>query len=376
MLAGDGAGALGSLRRQYDYGVDPLSVFRSLLETVHGVTLAKVGTPEDAAQPAEERAARREWAGTLSFPALHRLWQLFLKGHDEVAHAALPIEAAEMALLRAIHASTLPDPGELARQIASGKIAAPVAAPTAAPAPSDPAPEPVAASAFPATFAALVDALENNGALGIAAKLRHGARVVGYDPPALVLSGSRPMSADTLGDLNGALKSLSGQAWRVSFADSAGAPTLRETEDAAEEAAKAAILETPIIKAAFDAFPESVLEKLAGQTEHVMKNLDEILAMAQNVQNELAKAQENLDTIEVEGASGGGLVKVKASAKGRIIGIAIDDSLIQVSEKQMLEDLLTAAFNDARAKADAVSGSEMSKMTSGLPLPPGFKLPF
>jgi DNA-binding YbaB/EbfC family protein len=107
-----------------------------------------------------------------------------------------------------------------------------------------------------------------------------------------------------------------------------------------------------------------------------MKNIDEILAMAQNVQSELAKAQEQLDTIEVEGASGGGLVKVKASAKGRIIGIAIDDSLLQVSEKQMLEDLLAAAFNDARAKADAASGAEMSKMTAGLPLPPGFKLPF
>ena len=107
-----------------------------------------------------------------------------------------------------------------------------------------------------------------------------------------------------------------------------------------------------------------------------MKNIDEILAMAQNVQNELQKAQDQLDTIEVEGVSGGGLVKVKASAKGRIITIAIDDSLIEVSEKQMLEDLLAAAFNDARTKADAVSGAEMSKMTSGLPLPPCFKLPF
>ena len=107
-----------------------------------------------------------------------------------------------------------------------------------------------------------------------------------------------------------------------------------------------------------------------------MKNLDEILAMAQNVQSELQKAQDQLDTIEVEGVSGGGLVKVKASAKGRIINIAIDDSLIEVSEKQMLEDLLAAAFNDARTKADAVSGAEMSKMTSGLPLPPGFNLPF
>lgn len=107
-----------------------------------------------------------------------------------------------------------------------------------------------------------------------------------------------------------------------------------------------------------------------------MKSIEDIMAMAQNVQDELQKAQANLDTIEVEGVSGGGLVKVKASAKGRIIGVAIDDSLMQPSEKQMLEDLVAAAFNDARTKADAASSTEMGKLTSGLPLPPGFKLPF
>lgn len=107
-----------------------------------------------------------------------------------------------------------------------------------------------------------------------------------------------------------------------------------------------------------------------------MKSLDDILKMAQNVQEEMTKAQASLDTIEVEGAAGGGLVKVRATAKGRILGIEIDDSLLSVSEKQMLEDLITAAFNDARTKADNVSSAEMSKMTSGIPLPPGFKLPF
>ena len=102
-----------------------------------------------------------------------------------------------------------------------------------------------------------------------------------------------------------------------------------------------------------------------------MKNLDEILAMAQNVQNELQKAQANLDTIEVEGVSGGGLVKVKASAKGRIIGIAIDDSLMQPLEKGMLEDLLAAAINDAAQKLERHSAEKMSKVTAGLNLPPG-----
>ena len=97
---------------------------------------------------------------------------------------------------------------------------------------------------------------------------------------------------------------------------------------------------------------------------------------AQNVQAELQKAQETLETIEVEGASGGGLVKIRASAKGRIISVSIDESLLQPSEKTMLEDLVAAAFNDARAKADQASASEMAKMTAGLPLPPGFKMPF
>ena len=107
-----------------------------------------------------------------------------------------------------------------------------------------------------------------------------------------------------------------------------------------------------------------------------MPSFEDIMAMAQNAQAELQKAQDNLDSVEVEGAAGGGLVKVRATAKGRIISLAIDDSLMSVSEKAMLEDLITAALNDAKAKADAAAGEEMSKMTSGMALPPGFKLPF
>ena len=107
-----------------------------------------------------------------------------------------------------------------------------------------------------------------------------------------------------------------------------------------------------------------------------MPDFDEIMKMAQNAQAELMKAQDNLDNITVDGASGGGLVKIRASAKGRIVSVEIDESLLQPSEKQMVEDLVTAAINDARAKADQAAQAEMSKMTSGLQLPPGFKLPF
>jgi len=107
-----------------------------------------------------------------------------------------------------------------------------------------------------------------------------------------------------------------------------------------------------------------------------MKSLDDILKIAQNVQEQMGQAQANLDGIEVEGVAGGGLVKIRATAKGRILGVAIDESLLNPSEKQIVEDLVVAAINDARTRADAVANEEMTKMTSGLPLPPGFKLPF
>ena len=107
-----------------------------------------------------------------------------------------------------------------------------------------------------------------------------------------------------------------------------------------------------------------------------MPSLDEIMKMAEAAQAQLAQAQDNLDKVEVEGASGGGLVKVRATAKGRILGIDIDDSLIVPSEKSMLEDLIAAALNDARAKAAAAANEQMKTMTEGLPLPPGFKMPF
>ena len=105
-------------------------------------------------------------------------------------------------------------------------------------------------------------------------------------------------------------------------------------------------------------------------------DLNKLMEMAQNAQSELQRATQNLESIEVEGVSGGGLVKIRATAKGTILGVDIDESLLQPSEKAMLEDLIAAGLNDARAKADQAANAEMQKVTSGLPLPPGIKLPF
>jgi hypothetical protein len=111
-----------------------------------------------------------------------------------------------------------------------------------------------------------------------------------------------------------------------------------------------------------------------------MKSIEEMMKAAQEaaqtVQKQMEEAQAKLESLRVEGQSGGGLVKVQATAKGRILGVSIDDSLIKPEDKQMLEDLIAAAFNDARERADRVAQEEMGKMGAGLQLPPGFKLPF
>jgi nucleoid-associated protein EbfC len=110
-----------------------------------------------------------------------------------------------------------------------------------------------------------------------------------------------------------------------------------------------------------------------------VKSMEEMIKAAQQaaetISKQMGEMQGKLDGIEVEGAAGGGLVKIRCTAKGRVIGVAIDDSLLVPADKGILEDLIAAAFNDARAKADAVSGEEMARMQQGMGLPPGFKLP-
>lgn len=108
-------------------------------------------------------------------------------------------------------------------------------------------------------------------------------------------------------------------------------------------------------------------------------DMEELMRQAQQaaetIQKQMSDVQVKLDSLEVEGTSGGGLVKIRATAKGRILSVSIDDSLIVPEEKQMLEDLVTAAFNDARTKADQAAEAEMQKAQSGMGLPPGLKLP-
>ena len=255
LLAGDGPAALAALRGQYDLGVDPVGVFRGLLETCHGVTRAKVGGQQDSALSAEEREAFADWASGMGFATLHRLWQLLLKGHGEVVTAPMPLEAAEMALLRIVHASSLPDPGELARRVASGES---FAAGTAQ-APTATAEEQQPLLALPDSFNGLISLLEKSGKHWLAQKLHDAVGLVRYAPPDLVIRPTQKLEADFARDLGAALKIATGEAWSISIADGPSEPSLLEKEKAADQAQHDAIMALPVVQAAFEAFPDAEL---------------------------------------------------------------------------------------------------------------------
>ena len=258
LLAGDAPGALAALAEQHDLGVEPVALIKGLLETCHAITVVKAGAPHDATQSEEEREACDQWAASLSFPVLHRLWQLLLKGHEEITRASDPGEAADMAVLRIIHASQLPDPASLIRQLESGAaIARAVAAPAgAAPtAPSAANPEP----ALPADYRALVEFLMHNGKPHLAQQLYDFAGLLRYAPGELVIRPMKPLPGDFARDLALVLKAQTGINWQVEIADGDAEPSLLEQDRRAEADARDAILVTPTVKAALEAFPGAEL---------------------------------------------------------------------------------------------------------------------
>lgn len=107
-----------------------------------------------------------------------------------------------------------------------------------------------------------------------------------------------------------------------------------------------------------------------------MKNLAGLMKQASEMQHKMEEMQAKLAALEIEGAAGAGLVTVRLSGKGAMKGIVIDPKLAQPSETEMLQDLIVAAHNDAKRKLEAVAAEEMGKVTGGLQLPGGMKLPF
>jgi DNA-binding YbaB/EbfC family protein len=107
-----------------------------------------------------------------------------------------------------------------------------------------------------------------------------------------------------------------------------------------------------------------------------MKNLGQMMKQAQEMQSKMTEMQDKLAEMEVMGSSGAGMIEITLTGKSDVRKIKIDSSLLDPSDSEVLEDLIVAAFNDAKAKVEAKVSDRMLEMTGGLQLPPGFKLPF
>ena len=107
-----------------------------------------------------------------------------------------------------------------------------------------------------------------------------------------------------------------------------------------------------------------------------MKNLGQMMKQAQQMQAKMADMQAKLGDMEISGAAGGGMVAVTLNGRGEMRKLKIDRSLVDPDDVEVLEDLIVAAFNDAKAKVEGQMQEEMAKLTGGLNLPAGFKLPF
>ncbi|UAK23438.1 DNA polymerase III subunit gamma/tau [Sphingomonas nostoxanthinifaciens] len=258
LLAADVPGVLAAVAQQDALGVEPAALLRGLLEVVHGVTRAKVGGAEDPALSVEERQAYADWASRLGFVALHRLWQLLLKGHAEVLGAPGPREAVEMALLRVVHASQLPDPGDLAKRLQAGEPLGTAPAPSVSQ-PEPPPPAPVAA--LPDTPEAFHALLQQKGALRLAACFEE-ARVIRFAPPEIVLAESRAIGPGFVQEVLACINPKFGESglrWEISVAQGLGKASMREQERAQEQAARDAILDAPMVAAVRAAFPDAEL---------------------------------------------------------------------------------------------------------------------
>ena len=256
MLAGEGAQLLTLVAQQFALGVEPLALLRGCMELTHRIAVAQLGQGASDAVSAEEREAIEGWAKGLSAGQLHRLWQLLLKGYDEVRMAPDPLVSAQMALLRVMHAADMPDPGTLARKL-DELASRPVQASPAGTLADSPGAPPAADAAPP--WEALIAAVEREAGMLLASKMKMQVRVVELAPGRLRYAQPPGFREDLVPDLRDGLFKATGTRWLVERCEDEGLPTLVELEQAAQAAAQAALLRDPLVEAAFAAFPGAEL---------------------------------------------------------------------------------------------------------------------
>ena len=278
IVSGDGPVAIDILRDGYARGLDPLAQIRALMSLAHGVALTRISRSHDPALTAEDRAAIDGWAAQIGMAKVQRLWQMLLRAHAEVASAGDALMSAEMAVLRVVHAGTLPDPDALARLLAGAPAALPPSAapppPALAPAvgPHDASPAPAADAnsngppeslpaasppSPPATLAELADRLADAGHHGAASLLRREGRLVGLTGDTLLLARTPAIDDTAIGRLTVALRAALGNQWVAALSDEEGAPTLAEARAMAAAEDEARLRAHPLVDAALRQFPDA-----------------------------------------------------------------------------------------------------------------------
>ena len=254
LLEGEPQKLLNAIADQYALGVEPLALIRSLMEFTHRVAIGQIGEPD--APSAEEREAIVQWAERLSAGQVHRLWQLLLKGHDEVKSAPDPLVSAQMALLRVLHAADMPDPGKLAKQLKDAAMSGGGTASAQGGAAGGGAPS------ASLSWNELVDQIENSGApgsLSFASLLKAQIRVISLVPGKLEYSQPHGYDDDIAKQVRQGLQDITGGRWEVVRGDGEGAPTFYEALEAAKKAEAERIRNHPLVAATFDAFPDAQL---------------------------------------------------------------------------------------------------------------------
>lgn len=257
LLEGDPQAMLAAAGQQYSLGVEPLALMRGMMELTHRIAVTQIGEGEAQGISEEEIKDISGWAARLSAGQVHRLWQMLLKGHDEVRSAPDPLVAAQMALLRVLHAADMPDPGKLEKLLKDaaergvGAQASPQAAALAgggaAPAGNMPAPE--------IEWSILCDRVEQEGLLRVGQIMRDWVRIVELRDGHLRFVTSPEFDEEVEPDLRDALLKATGQRWDVARGQGEGAPSMREREEAAKEAEALRIRNHPLVQAALNAFP-------------------------------------------------------------------------------------------------------------------------
>jgi len=263
VLAGNVTATLKQLDDAQALGIDPAALLRGLMESLHAVSRVKAGASADLLTSSEEREAASDIAARIGWPHLHRLWQLLLKGLQDVTVAPDPHEAATMALLRLIHAAELPDPATLLRQLGGeGGVALAQQPAAAAPLMAPPAPPVAEQPSKPATYGAFIDAIDGVGQHLLAVQLRSHVGLVSYAADEVVLQPLRPLGNDFARELAAAAKQATGAAVKVTMVQEGGAPSIQQQDTMAEEKRRTDAMDDPAIRALTDHFPEASLEGL------------------------------------------------------------------------------------------------------------------